>query len=194
MAELGLILRKNKEARSLDVDHFHDIIRTAQDDQILKVLTIKSSVVSENSIMNIHSLALDIWSAKEPAFASHYCTAPGIFVTCGYNLPIVSHRQLHWQRIRTIPNDSDPERQFLSRGLCAMQNLKAGFIPAPQDPFSMTEFDIVIYHNRQLGKGGFGEVFEGSWHGTKVAIKRIRNFHPAVSTRIIDSFVYSYVP
>ena len=45
MAELDLILRKNEEARSLDVDHFHDIIRTFKDDQILKVL--KSSVIRE---------------------------------------------------------------------------------------------------------------------------------------------------
>ena len=62
-----------------------------------------------------------------------------------------------------------------------------------QDKFSMSEFDIVIYRNRELGSGGFGEVFEGNWLGTKVAIKRIRNFHPSVS-RIMDSFgLYSYV-
>ena len=62
-----------------------------------------------------------------------------------------------------------------------MQTLIAESIPALQDAFSMTESDIVIYHNRELGRGGFGEVFEGNWYGTKVAIKRIRNFHPAVS-------------
>ena len=40
---MDLILKKNKEARNLDVDNFHDIIRTVKDDQILKVL--QSSVL-----------------------------------------------------------------------------------------------------------------------------------------------------
>ena len=35
----GLILKKKEEVRCLDVDHFYDMIRTAQDDQVLKVLT-----------------------------------------------------------------------------------------------------------------------------------------------------------
>ena len=72
-----------------------------------------------------------------------------------------------------------------------MKNLKAEFIP-PQD--AMTEFDIVIYHDRELGRGGFGEVFEGNWHGTKVAIKRIRNIHPAVRRTIVSFGRYSYAP
>ena len=42
-----MILRKKEEARSLDVDHFYDLIRTTQDDQILKVL--ESSFVREIS-------------------------------------------------------------------------------------------------------------------------------------------------
>ena len=46
-SELDLILGKKEEARRLDVDHFYDMIRTAQDDQILKVL--KSFIVREIS-------------------------------------------------------------------------------------------------------------------------------------------------
>ena len=67
-----------------------------------------------------------------------------------------------------------------------MQTLKAGFIP-PQDALSMTEFDTVIYPNRDLGKGGFAVVSEGNWHGTNVAIKRI--YDPTVSrTTSMDFF------
>ena len=73
-----------------------------------------------------------------------------------------------------------------------MQILKTG-IPPPEDAFSMTDFDVVIYHDRALGRGSFGAVFEGNWHGTKAAIKRIFNFHPAVS-RTTDSLGrYSYI-
>jgi hypothetical protein len=76
VAELDLILRMNKEARSLDVDHFHDIIRTTEDDQILEVFKIVCRF--GKCIMSMHPLASDTWGAKEPAFASHYCAAPGI--------------------------------------------------------------------------------------------------------------------
>jgi hypothetical protein len=78
------------------------------------------------------------------------------------------------QRIRTIPNDSNLELQFLNRALSAMQTLEVGSIP-PQDAFPMSEFDIVIHRNVRLGRGGFGDVFAGNWHGTNVAIKRIYN-------------------
>ena len=76
-----------------------------------------------------------------------------------------------------------------------MQTLKTG-IRVPEDAFSMTDFDVVIYHDRELGKGGYGAVFEGNWHGTKVAIKRIRNIHPVVSKTVDSSsfYRYSYVP
>ena len=57
-----LILRTNlnKEARRLDMNHFHDMIRTAQDDEILEVF--KSSAISVGNIMNIRPS--DIWGAK----------------------------------------------------------------------------------------------------------------------------------
>ena len=87
----------------------------------------------------IHRDPSDTWSAKEAAFAGHYCIASGILVVD--ILLIVSHCQ--FQRLRTIPNnDSNPERQFLNRGLCAMQTHKPGIIP-PHDAFPVTEFDIV---------------------------------------------------
>ena len=60
-----------------------------------------------------------------------------------------------------------------------MQILKTGIL-LPDDAFSLTDFDVV-YHDRKLGKGGYGTVYEGNWHGMKVAIKQIVNFHPAVS-------------
>jgi hypothetical protein len=56
-----------EEARSLDVDAFHDMIRTAQDDQILKVL--KSFAVSRYSIMKhipIRFLGCQVPSFRKP--------------------------------------------------------------------------------------------------------------------------------
>ena len=138
--------------------------------------------------MNIHPS--DTWGAKRSVSASHYCIGSGILFVD--RLLIVSHCQ-SFQRIRTIPNDSNPEHQFFNRGLCAMQALKGIRIP-PQDALSMSEFDIVIYRDRELGEGSFGRVFEGNWFGTKVAIKRIRTFHPSVS-RTMNSFgCYSFLP
>ena len=51
---MDLFLRQKEEARSLDADHFYDMIRTAEDDEILKVL--KSSVVREISRRYIHQI------------------------------------------------------------------------------------------------------------------------------------------
>ena len=62
------------------------MIRTTQDDQILKVL--KSFIVREISWTQIYHPS-DTWGAKEAAFASHYRIASGILV--GNSLPIVSN-------------------------------------------------------------------------------------------------------
>jgi hypothetical protein len=64
----------------------------------------------------------------------------------------------------------------------------------PPDAFSMTAFDVVVHRDRALGKGGFGEVFEGNWHGTKVAIKLISKFYPPVSRIYMLLSSYSCVP
>ena len=85
------------------------------------------------------------------------------------------------QRIKKIQDSRNLERQFFDRGLGAMQRRIPNSIQPP-DAFLMTAFDIVIYRDRLLGTGGFGEVFEGNLHGTKVAIKLIRNSCPPVST------------
>ena len=84
------------------------------------------------------------------------------------------------QRVETIQDNGGCERQFLERGLRAMQHHIPHRIP-PHDSFSVTAFDVVIHRHRTLGKGGFGEVFEGSWRGTKVAIKLISKLYPPVS-------------
>lgn len=62
-----------------------------------------------------------------------------------------------------------------------MQRCIHNVIPPP-DAFSITAFDVVIHRDRALGRGGFGEVFEGNLHGIKVAVKLIRNYYPPVST------------
>ena len=42
-----------------------------------------------------------------------------------------------------------------------MQTLKIG-IPAPEDAFSMTEFDVVVYHDRELGKVALGQYLKAT--------------------------------
>ena len=68
MAELDLILRKNEEARSLDMNHFYDTIRIAQDsdDQILKVLKSSQATVRFDEHTPIRYLGCQVISFRKP--------------------------------------------------------------------------------------------------------------------------------
>ena len=66
-----LILRRNlnEEARKLDMDHFHDMIRTAQDDEILKVfndLPFRSEKYHEHYDTPIRYLGYQVTSFRKP--------------------------------------------------------------------------------------------------------------------------------
>lgn len=116
----------------------------------------------------------ETWGTNEPAFESQHGTASGIVIV---DIMLIVLHHCEFQHVKKFLDGSNPECQFLR---CAIENLPKGHT-TPDDTFSITEFDVVIHRNRMLGKGGFGEVFEGNWRGTRVAIKRIAYFHPAVS-------------
>ncbi len=62
------------------------------------------------------------------------------------------------------------ERRFLERGLHAMQRI-SGQPRYDTDIFVITSLEVIVDKDRRLGCGGFGEVYEGDWHGTRVAVK-----------------------
>ena len=45
--------------------------------------------------------------------------------------------------------------------------------------WAISEFEIDVGGD-VIGEGTFGRVFVGEWQGTKVAVKRLLNTHPAV--------------
>lgn len=45
---------------------------------------------------------------------------------------------------------------------------RSGDVP---DSFMITSLDVIIHHDRKLGAGGFAEVYEADWRGTRVAVK-----------------------
>jgi hypothetical protein len=62
-----------------------------------------------------------------------------------------------------------------------MQRLSRGLKP-DLDPSAITSLDVIIHHHRKLGAGGFAQAFEGTWHGTTVAVKLLdKGVPPLVS-------------
>lgn len=74
------------------------------------------------------------------------------------------------QYLADSPALSSPERKLLEHGLHAMQR-RSGRLKTIPDEFVITSFDVIIYLERKLGAGGFAEVFEADWRGTRVAVK-----------------------
>jgi hypothetical protein len=62
------------------------------------------------------------------------------------------------------------QRQFLEKGMHALQR-RSGPLKSIPDEFVITSLDVVVHHDKKLGEGGYGEVFQGDWHGTTVAVK-----------------------
>jgi hypothetical protein len=69
------------------------------------------------------------------------------------------------------------EKRFLESGMHAMQRRSGGMKCTP-DLFVITSLDVVIYHDRKLGEGGFGQVYQGDWQGTTVAVKVLERGTP----------------
>ena len=72
------------------------------------------------------------------------------------------------QYMETLPQSF--ERSFLERGMHAMQR-RSGRIKIVPDQFVITSLDVIIKYDHKLGEGGFAQVYEGDWKGTKVAVK-----------------------
>lgn len=173
--KLGLLRfrEENESARSDDVDHFRHIWTVEGDEKILEVNPLVFGAIFWKSHDHTHQI-LGIPSNQ---FPQAIISLHQVFLL-KITRSVISDCQ--YQRIKKIQDYRNLEQQFLYKVLCAMQR-RINSSPPP-DAFSITAFDVVINRDRALGAGGFGEVFEGNLHGTKVAVKLIRNFYPPVST------------
>lgn len=61
-------------------------------------------------------------------------------------------------------------REFLESGLHAMQQI-SGPLRYSNEEHLVTSLEIIVDRNRKLGSGGYADVFEGDWYGTRVAVK-----------------------
>jgi predicted unusual protein kinase regulating ubiquinone biosynthesis (AarF/ABC1/UbiB family) len=62
------------------------------------------------------------------------------------------------------------ERSFMERSIQALEH-RTGKRRTLPDFFSITSLDVIIHEDDKLGAGGYGQVYVGDWHGTRVAVK-----------------------
>jgi hypothetical protein len=83
--------------------------------------------------------------------------------------------RLHAQHILGLEDSFS--RQFLEQGMHALHR-RSGPLQSIPDEFVITSLDVIIYHDKKLGGGGYGAVFQGEWHGTTVAVKMLEKGVP----------------
>lgn len=49
--------------------------------------------------------------------------------------------------------------------------MRSGIVETTRDEAVITSLDIIVRLDNKLGAGGFGQVYEGNWLGTRVAVK-----------------------
>lgn len=76
---------------------------------------------------------------------------------------------------------------FFENGLHAIQRRSTLAQPSV-DKFAITSLDVVIYREKKLGAGGFGEVFEGDWRGKRVAVKVLVNGLPSEVRQLMVAY------
>lgn len=67
---------------------------------------------------------------------------------------------------------------------------RSGAMKMTPDEFAITSLDIIIHHDRKLGEGGFGQVFQAEWQGITVAVKLFRNGIPPLVNNANPSFLH----
>ena len=82
------------------------------------------------------------------------------------------------------PSKLPAEAEFLELGLHAMIR-RSGSVDTSASDSMITNLDLIIYHERALGTGGFASVYEADWQGTRVAVKVLeKGVSASVSLRI----------
>lgn len=75
------------------------------------------------------------------------------------------------------------QRRFLENGKHAMERFSGGLQPTP-DLFTITSLDVIIYQDKKIGEGSFGQVYEAEWQGSRVAVKVLdKSISPFVGFR-----------